>query len=381
MTTDPIILPVAHDPYAHRWYDRPFTWGGSPQETLTFDAPAGAETVRVQFAILSQFANQSLDVFTVLDGELHALVAVSRESGGSSNANVIAIEPLPRRQIPLADWTRLVSDFTLASAARRMRALLAPMAVARLDLAPVPQTCAVLVREFGDDMDIVRSARKSYREKKKRLPADDRKLIRYLLRNRHTSPIEQVALVFGVRAPLYVVQQLLRHRTAKLNQLSGRYEEHDEDFELTEPTGWREQSTTNKQGSGETMPLEVGERMSALEAEVTAKAWAAYKEMLAAGVAREQARRVLPASTIVELVWQCDMHNLLHFLGLRLAPDAQLEIRKLAVQMAAEVARRFPWTWAAWLEMGAPKPVREMWAAQQATTASTTTPDTTEPGQ
>jgi thymidylate synthase (FAD) len=127
------------------------------------------------------------------------------------------------------------------------------------------------------------------------------------------------------------------------------------------------QSPTNKQGSGNALALDVGEHMSALEAAATMKAWDTYREMLAAGVAREQARRVLPASTMTGLVWQCDAHNLLHFLGLRLAPDAQLEIRRLAAQMAVEVARRFPWTWAAWLELAAPASIREMAAAQAET--------------
>lgn len=364
MTPDPIILPTARDPYAHRWHDRPMTWGGGPPEVLTFTMDAGtAESARVQHAILSQFCGQSLDVFAVVDNEADTLVAVSREGDGRSR--VLAIEPLASLfQHP--DDIPMVIDFTQAAAARRMRALLAPLAVARMDPRPLPQTHAVLVREFGDDIDVAKSARKSYRgDKRKRLPADDRKLVRYLLRHRHTSPLEQVALVFEVAAPMYVVQQLLRHRTAKLNQVSGRYAEHDCEFEFTPPGGWRAQGDVNKQGSGEPLGADVGERLTTMQAEAAEKAWRTYRAMLEAGVSREQARTILPASTMTGLVWQCDLHNLLHFLGLRLAPDAQLEIRRLAVQMAAEVARRFPWTWAAWLEFGAPKPIREMWAKQQ----------------
>ena len=354
-----ITIPTAHDPYAHRWHGLPFCWGGDT-EALTFSLHGDkVESVAVLGAHLSTIGGQNVTVLAVFDDQHDTLVAAARVD--NSPTQIVAVEPV--RGVALGFGA--ATTFAEQSAARLIRRILEPAAVQRLDTRLLPQTHAVLVREFGDDLDVVHSARKSYRgTRKMRLPKDDRKLVFYLMRGRHTSPFEQVALVFEIAAPMYVVQQLLRHRTAKLNQVSGRYVEHDDEFELTPPGGWREQSTTNKQGSGNALALDVGERMSALEAAATLQAWDTYRAMLAAGVAREQARRVLPASTMTGLVWQCDIHNLLHFLGLRLAPDAQLEIRHLAAQMAVEVARRFPWTWAAWLDLAAPAAIRELVAAQ-----------------
>lgn len=359
MTPDPIILPVAHDPYAHRWNGLPFCWGGDT-EALAFALHGGkVETAAVLGAHLSTVGGQNVTVLVVFDAQHDTLVAAARVD--NSPTQIIAVEPVRGVQMGLGAAT----TFAEQSAARLIRRLLEPAAVQRIDTRPLPKLRAVLVREFGTDLDIVQSARVSYRgDKTKRLPDDDRKLLRYLMRHRHTSPFEQVALVFEVEADLSTVTQLATYRTAKRNTQSGRYTEMVDDYEITPPGGWRSQSSTNKQGSGAPLPVDVGERLTALEASATEAAWAAYRELLRAGVAREQARRVLPASTMTRLVWQCDLHNLLHVMAQRLAPDAQLEIRQLAAQMAVEVARRFPWTWAAWLELAAPAAIREMAAAQ-----------------
>lgn len=360
----PIQIPVARDPYAHRWHGQPFIWGGDP-EALTFtDVDGEPEVVGVIAAHLSIVGGQNVTVAVVWDHEAGMLVAVARVDNIA--AMVLAVEhPASLGLVPGELFARAAAALAEQSAARLIRRIMEPAAVQRVDTRTPPKVRAVLVREFGTDLDIVQSARVSYRgDKTKRLPDDDRKLLRYLMRHGHTSPFEQVALVFEIEADLSTVTQLATYRTAKRNTQSGRYTELPEDYELTPPDGWREQSTTNKQGSGAPFPADVGERLTALEASATEAAWAAYRELLRAGVAREQARRVLPASTMTRLVWQCDLHNLLHVMAQRLAPDAQFEIRRLAAQMAAEVARRFPWTWAAWLELAAPASIREMVSAQ-----------------
>lgn len=349
MTT--LTLPRAHDPYAHRWHGQPVTWHG---ESLTIGAGGTAETPAVLATEIASVLDASAVAWAIADPQTYGHVVCVARVGGGSTLRVLDVS---------ADWQSPATKLS-AAVAKLVRSLLEPVEVAppqHLRRDPLKGTCAILRRVFGCDLDVVRAARVSYDgDKVVRLPSVDRKLLRYLLEHRHTSPFEQVALVFEIRAPLYVVQQLLRHRTAKVNQQSGRYTELDCDVELVDAAEWRAQSTTNKQGSGDVLALEVGDGLSALEYEASLAAVRAYHAMIAQGVAREQARRVLPASTYTRLVWQCDLHNLLHFLGLRLAPGAQLEMRRLAVQMAEAVARHFPWTWQAWLDLAAPAAVREM---------------------
>ena len=209
-----------------------------------------------------------------------------------------------------------------------------------------------LVDLMGNDMTIVNAARISYspefdinRHLKNRSPKTDQKLLRYLLRKSHTSPFEMCEIVFYIRAPLTVVQQWIRHRTASLNQSSHRYSVALDSVQVTDPSAWRAQSEDNKQGSEGFVPN--GEFLSQREKDLHTLAREIYNERLEQGVAKEQARKDLPHSTYTELVWKMDVHNLLHFLQLRMDPTAQIEIREYANAIASVVQQWIPWTWEA----------------------------------
>ena len=229
-----------------------------------------------------------------------------------------------------------------------------------------------LVDHMGDDSDVVNAARISYgKDSRLDLPVmqefsydeaqprevmdkeyherlveatkqqqdKDRNLIRYLMRHRHTTPFEMVEFKFIVRAPIYVFRQWHRHRTASINEYSGRYTEMIDSCHTTDPDKWRLQSKTNKQGSSgylEEWPIGVeslyepktspGEYLSKKEKELQDLCHAVYQERLAMGVAKEQARKDLPVSNYSEMYWKCDLHNILHLLSLRRDSHAQSEI-------------------------------------------------------
>ncbi len=201
-----------------------------------------------------------------------------------------------------------------------------------------------LVEVMGDDHAIVQAARVSYGEGTKSL-REDKALIDYLMRHRHTSPFEMVEFKFHVKAPLFVVRQWFRHRTASVNEISGRYSVLKEEF--YEPPAWRRQARRNKQGSEGAL---LDEEASRLLQETQAQAYAAYQALLEKGVAREMARMVLPLNLYTEFYWKQDLHNLFHFLKLRLAPEAQWEIRQYAKAMAEIVRARVPLAWASFEE-------------------------------
>ena len=195
----------------------------------------------------------------------------------------------------------------------------------------------VLVDYMGGDAAIVQAARVSYGAGTKSV-RDDRGLIRYLMRHRHTTPFEMVELKFLVRLPIYVARQFVRHRTANLNEYSARYSVVPDEFDLPTPEAVRGQSTRNRQGREAALPPEiVGKFRTDLE-RVTADAYQSYRAALEAGVAREIARVILPLAFYTEWYWKSNLHNLFHFLSLRLDPHAQEEIRVYAAAMA-EIAR------------------------------------------
>ena len=196
---------------------------------------------------------------------------------------------------------------------------------------------------MGDDLSIVNAARVSFLGESKG-PEKDKKLLFYLLRNRHTSPFEMVEFKWRLRAPVVVFWQLVRHRTAHINLQSGRYTAFaDNDFYV--PTEWRKQSKDNKQASdGVINPDEDAELTQEL-LEHYDRSYALYEKALAAGVAREQARLFLPAFALYYTsVWKIDAHNLMHFLSLRMASDAQWEIREYANAMYQIFKDVLPWT-------------------------------------
>ena len=207
-----------------------------------------------------------------------------------------------------------------------------------------------LVDCMGDDSSVVQAARVSYGEGTRKV-SDDRQLIRYLLRHAHTTPFEMAELKFVVRVPMDCWRQWIRHRTASVNEYSTRYSLAIDAMQGTQDDQWRTQAASNRQGSAEPLAAADGHRYSAAEQELQALARRVYEERLEAGIAREQARKDLPLSTYTEAYWKIDLHNLLHFLALRMDPHAQLEIRRYAETIGQQiVAPLFPLVWEAFLD-------------------------------
>jgi len=207
-----------------------------------------------------------------------------------------------------------------------------------------------VVDYMGDDSAIVQAARTSYGKGTKRRH-EDRGLIRYLMRHAHTTPFEMCEIKLHVRVPMDVWRQWIRHRTASVNEYSTRYSEAIDAAQRTPPEAWRLQSTGNRQGSSGLLPPDVGKRLSDEEAALQRQVRDVYEARLAAGVAREQARKELPLSTYTEAYWKIDLQNLLHFLELRMDEHAQLEIREYANVIGERiVAKWVPMTWEAFLD-------------------------------
>lgn len=204
-----------------------------------------------------------------------------------------------------------------------------------------------LVDVMGDDSSVVQAARVSYGEGTKKA-SDDRTLIRYLLRHRHTTPFEMVELKFLVRVPMDCWRQWIRHRTANVNEYSTRYSIAIDSAQATPIDEWRTQSQTNRQGSESFLPTDVGEKLTASETELQTLCRRVYQERLDLGVAREQARKDLPLATYTEAYWKVDLHNLLHFLALRMDSHAQLEIREYSATIGRKIVQPlFPAVWEA----------------------------------
>jgi len=202
-----------------------------------------------------------------------------------------------------------------------------------------------VVDYMGSDASIVQAARVSYGAGTKHVQ-EDRGLIRYLLRHRHTTPFEMCEIKFHIRVPMDCWRQWIRHRTANVNEYSTRYSVAIDAAQTTAPDQWRLQAKGNRQGSDGTVDEKIGKRLSRREVELQQSARAAYEERLELGVAREQARKDLPLATYTEAYWKVDLHNLLHFLALRMDVHAQWEIRQYAHTIGDEIVSR--WCPAAW---------------------------------
>lgn len=195
-----------------------------------------------------------------------------------------------------------------------------------------------LVDYLGNDDRIVAAARVSYGAGTKSY-REDSGLINYLLRNEHTSPFEQVVFTFHCKMPIFVARQWVRHRTARLNEISGRYSVMKDDFYVPAGKDVALQSTNNKQGrSSVVVPTSFQKRVLALLQKDQAKSFKSYKALLKDNVARELARINLPLSLYTEWYWQIDLHNLFRFLKLRLDGHAQKEIRVYA-EALSKIAR------------------------------------------
>jgi thymidylate synthase (FAD) len=207
-----------------------------------------------------------------------------------------------------------------------------------------------VVDYMGSDASIVQAARVSYGAGTKRV-LEDHGLIRYLMRHMHTTPFEMCEVKFHVRAPMDCWRQWIRHRTASVNEYSTRYSVAIDAAQRTLPTEWRQQSQVNRQGSASFLDAEVGKALSASEKDLQISARKVYQQRLQATVAREQARKDLPLSTYTEAYWKINLHNLFHFLRLRLDAHAQHEIRQYATVIGYQVVAKWcPTAWDAFLE-------------------------------
>ena len=185
-----------------------------------------------------------------------------------------------------------------------------------------------LVDYMGSDQRIVQAARVSYGEGTKTY-RQDKGLINYLLRNDHTSPFEQVVFTFHVKMPIFVARQWTRHRTARMNEISGRYSILPDECYIPDAEHIALQSEDNKQGrQSEPVPAEIAGEVRRLLEEDQRKVFEDYHRLLDMGIAREISRINLPLSVYTEFYWQIDLHNLFHFLKLRLDGHAQYEIRE-----------------------------------------------------
>lgn len=184
---------------------------------------------------------------------------------------------------------------------------------------------------MGDDLSVVRSARVSH-DAVWRTGEDndmDARLINYLVKNGHTSPLECVSFTFEVKCPIFVARQWFRHRTGKFNEVSGRYSELPEEFYIPEVSQITTQSTGNKQQRTDQIHPEAEHIQEDISA-MCKHAHAMYKKLLQSGCPRELARGVLPLNTYTKFFFTMDLHNLAHFLHLRLSDHAQYEIRVYA---------------------------------------------------
>src|SRR5258706_2417454 len=177
------------------------------------------------------------------------------------------------------------------------------------------------------------------------------------MRHQHTTPFEMCEIKLHVRVPMDCWRQWIRHRPANINESSTRYSVAIDSAQATSPSEWRKQSAENRQGSDSFLDAETGALLSREERELQEQARRVYERRLEAGVAREQARKDLPLSTYTEAYWKVDLHNLFHFLALRMDRHAQAEIREYSNVIGREIVRRWcPVAWEAFEDyrLGAP---------------------------
>ena len=199
-----------------------------------------------------------------------------------------------------------------------------------------------LVDHMGSDNAIVRAARVSYGEGTKKVQGD-RGLIRYLMRHEHTTPFEMCEVKFHIKLPIFVMRQLVRHRTASLNEYSARYSVITDEFYVPEPDKLKPQSTTNKQGREGELTDEQRAHIIADQIESWDHAYSVYEQHINNdGLARETARAILPVGGYTECYWKANLKNFLHMARLRMDSHAQWEIQEFARAMYELVKPLFP---------------------------------------
>jgi len=208
---------------------------------------------------------------------------------------------------------------------------------------------------MGDDAAVVQAARVSYGKGTKKVN-EDRGLIHYLMRHRHTTPFEMCEIKYHVKLPIFVARQWIRHRTANVNEYSARYSILDNEFYVPAPENLAAQSSTNRQGRGDVLPPDQAAHVLDLLRRDAAEAYRGYVEMLneddagkpidpkRTGLARELARMNLSLNFYTQWYWKTDLHNLLNFLSLRADAHAQYEIRVYAEAMIATLEKWVPIT-------------------------------------
>lgn len=215
------------------------------------------------------------------------------------------------------------------------------------EIAVLDHGFVALVDTMGGDRTPAQTARTSFRNTKERTAEEDARLTDYLVRNRHTTPLEFCQVRFYMKMPIFVARQLVRHRMASINEISYRYVTAAREFYVPEPARMQRKAETNKQGSSSEV-VDDPERCAAVIRSACEVAFDNYEWLLGAGLAPELARMVLPVGTYTEWYWQTDLHNFLHMLRLRLDPHAQYEIRVYAEAMLALARPIYPTIIEAW---------------------------------
>jgi thymidylate synthase (FAD) len=208
-----------------------------------------------------------------------------------------------------------------------------------------------LVDYLGGDDRIVAAARVSYGKGTKTV-REDQKLIQHLLRNEHMSPFEQVVFTFHVKMPIFVARQWVRHRTARINEISGRYSVMEDQFYTPEKKSICFQNPKDRQGRSEDeiVPPSIVDDVHSMLIESYAESYEKYKKMIDLNISREISRINLPLSLYTQMYWQIDLRNLMNFIQLRLDAHAQAEIREYAIVLAEIVKTVTPFAWEAFDE-------------------------------
>lgn len=203
-----------------------------------------------------------------------------------------------------------------------------------------------LIRVSGSDIDVVNAARVSYGKTVNEMSDNDKKLISFLMKHKHTSPFEHNQLSFRIKCPIFVARQWMRHRMNSYNEISYRYVKAAHEFYI--PKQWRHQDTHNKQSSKD--PFEDQELLEQYKNALNV-AVKTYEHLIENQVCRELARGLLPVCTYTEFIFTCNLHSLLNFLTLRLHPGAQWEIQQYGYNMLDLAQPYFPISIAAWKEI------------------------------
>jgi thymidylate synthase (FAD) len=256
--------------------------------------------------------------------------------------------------MPIKDSEKAEIEAARTASAQTRRATVPALEEILFTPMPVLDHGFVRVIDYmGDDAAVVQAARVSYGKGTKRVN-EDRGLIQYLMRHRHTTPFEMCEIKYHVKLPIFVARQWIRHRTANVNEYSARYSILDNEFYLPAPEHLAVQSTSNRQGRGDSLPPDEAARVLDLLREDSVRSYRDYAYMLnedeggkpvdenRSGLARELARMNLSLNFYTQWYWKTDLHNLLHFLSLRADAHAQYEIRVYADAMIGTLERWVP---------------------------------------